>query len=121
MQQLQQAMERERAEQKRLEAIERDKLKERAASAAGAAPGPGSYSVPSTLRHNGGYSMGRENPKSDLDWALLRAKQVPGPGQYTDLQFKAQSPAAHMGKVCAQPPATPPDRGQGAAAGRFCP
>lgn len=99
MQQLQQAMERERAEQKRLEIIEKNKLRERAAAGAGAAPGPGSYSVPSTLRRDGGYSMGEGNPKSDLDWALLRAKQVPGPGQYTDLQFKAQSPAAHMGKV----------------------
>ena len=29
-----------------------------------------------------GASIGKGNPKSDLDWTIYRAKQLPGPGAY---------------------------------------
>ena len=30
-----------------------------------------------------GGTWGKNKPKSDVEWSILRAKEIPGPGQYT--------------------------------------
>ncbi len=44
-------------------------------------PGPGSYKLPSTLEAAGGR-FNVSAAKSDVEWQMLRASQVPGPGSY---------------------------------------
>jgi hypothetical protein len=44
-------------------------------------PGPGEYVVRSDFGGTGG-SWGRNVTKTHLDWEMLRAKQLPGPGEY---------------------------------------
>jgi hypothetical protein len=46
-------------------------------------PGPAAYMLPDHQSHMPGGRMGTgERPKSDVDWAIYRAKQGPGPGEY---------------------------------------
>lgn len=46
-------------------------------------PGPGAYSTASRYTPDTpSFSMGEHNPKSDVDWAILRASEMPGPGSY---------------------------------------
>ncbi len=55
-------------------------------------PGPGEYTIKTTLNVDRGYKIGEENPKSDIEWIQYRASQIPGPGAYKDVSIKASSP-----------------------------
>jgi hypothetical protein len=44
-------------------------------------PGPGRYSSPSMPLPKGGV-ISAGNPKSDVEWEILRAANIPGPGEY---------------------------------------
>ena len=57
-----------------------------------ASPGPGSYTVPSTLDDSRGFRIGSHNPKSELEWQIQRAKQLPGPGAYNTGSPVRQAP-----------------------------
>ena len=46
-----------------------------------ASPGPGAYTFNLRERRGGG-KFNSSRPKSDLEWAMLRAKSQPGPGEY---------------------------------------
>jgi len=43
------------------------------------APG-GDWTLPTTL--SGGFHFNQGAPKSDVEWAILRAQDIPGPGAY---------------------------------------
>lgn len=46
-------------------------------------PGPAAYKLPDYQTNMKGGRMGTGvRPKSDVDWAIYRAKQTPGPGEY---------------------------------------
>ena len=47
-------------------------------------PGPGHYNVPAAFGNaKHGFKMGDGDPKTDVDWAILKASKEPGPGAYT--------------------------------------
>ena len=45
-------------------------------------PCPGDYNLKGVAESKVGARIGNSNPKSDLEWKIYRAKQVPGPGEY---------------------------------------
>jgi len=46
-------------------------------------PCPGDYSIKGVgERTDVGSKIGKSSPKSELEWKIYRAKQVPGPGEY---------------------------------------
>ena len=55
-------------------------------------PGPGEYQIASALS-TFGARIGRENPKSDIEWIMLRAAELPGPDAYQSSVYKPTGPA----------------------------
>lgn len=52
---------------------------------------PGPHYDPGKLRDRlnaPGIKMSEGNPKSEIEWCEYRAKQLPGPGQYTDVKYE---------------------------------
>ena len=45
-------------------------------------PAPGEYGTVEYQPDTPAFSLGNHNPKSDLDWKMIRASELPGPGQY---------------------------------------
>eukprot|EP00753_Platysulcus_tardus_P011502 PLAT3294.10.p1 GENE.PLAT3294.10~~PLAT3294.10.p1 ORF type:complete len:795 (+),score=388.83 PLAT3294.10:104-2488(+) len=79
---LQEALAHERKERQKEELIERDRWRTETVLQRNILPGPGEYRVPSTVGNSAGGTWGRYNPKSDIDWLIMEAKDLPGPGQY---------------------------------------
>ena len=52
-------------------------------------PGPGQYHIPTTLK--GGFAMSDARPKSDVEWAMLRAAAIPGPGAHDTFVPKVEA------------------------------
>ena len=50
-------------------------------------PGPGEYQLRDTWKSpsKGATKISDANPKSDVDWAIHFAKQLPGPGEVRDI------------------------------------
>jgi hypothetical protein len=59
-------------------------------------PGPGAYTIPSTMEFKGGR-WGKNISKDSLDWVIHYAKQTPGPGAYTLPDVKDLIPGGRMG------------------------
>lgn len=76
------AIQAERRHQKALEIIRVDEWKAQTQLEKDVTPGPGEYVVPTTIGTQGGGTWGKHKPKSDLEWQMIRAAAVPGPGQY---------------------------------------
>ena len=79
---------------KRKEAlIARHKMLSSTPSQRNMSPGPGAYSLPSTLS-NRGARISEANPKSYIEWEEYRSKQIPGPSQYGEADMKRNNSAA---------------------------
>ena len=62
-------------------------------------PGPGEYESKSDFETNRGFKIGSENPKSEIEWIIHRAKQTPGPGAYIDnMAYKSDTPTVSFSK-----------------------
>jgi hypothetical protein len=56
-------------------------------------PGAGEYDTERSFRSLKGPAGGKFNsskPKSDIDWTIYRAAQMPGPGEYSPLPSKSK-------------------------------
>ena len=69
-------------------------------------PGPGAYGSPDLPRPQTGCIISEANPLGELDWAIIRAKQVPGPGHNVPLR-QEKVPG---GRVCMGRPKSVLDR-----------
>lgn len=67
----------------REEKIRRDKWRAAISLERTITPGPGEYSLPSTLASSGG-TFNMSKPKTEMDWVRHRAKELPAPGDYHD-------------------------------------
>jgi len=76
------AIEQARREQKKLEIIEADRWKLETTLERSITPGPGEYNIDATPKGPKGGTWGKHKPKSDVEWKIYRAAQIPGPGQY---------------------------------------
>ena len=63
-------------------------------------PGPGEYKLIDTWQQpgRGATKISDANPKSDVDWAIHRAKNLPGPGAYEVKARPATSGVNFTGK-----------------------
>ena len=64
-----------------MQIIRNDDWKSRTAVVRDIMPGPGEYSAPE-IGKGGGAAWGKYKPKSDVEWMMYRAAQIPGPGAY---------------------------------------
>lgn len=81
MKQMKEAINEKRRDLLREEQIRRDEWKHKTEVERSITPGPGAYSVPSTLKKSGG-AWGKFKPKTDLDIIIARARSMPAPGEY---------------------------------------
>lgn len=100
MKDLQQALLDERSADRKRQIIEKHQHEATHVAERNRLPGPGEYDVkaPFDQPQSAGFTMSKYTPKSDLDWILQRAAQVPGPDAYQDTQFKSKAPSASFGK-----------------------
>jgi hypothetical protein len=63
-------------------------------------PGPGEYTDKTNdmVQPGKGCKWGMHNPKSEIEWVIYHAKQVPGPGQYTPVDPKSLVTGGTWGK-----------------------
>ena len=63
-------------------------------------PGPGEYQDHSTdmVNNTRGARWGKHNPKSEIEWIMYRARQIPGPGEYTPFDPKSAITGGTWGK-----------------------
>lgn len=76
------AIDEARREQKKKEIIEADRWKLETTLERSITPGPGEYNLDSGPKGPKGGTWGKHKPKSDVEWKIYRAAQIPGPGQY---------------------------------------
>ena len=76
------AIDEARREQKKSEIIESDRWKLETTLERAITPGPGEYNLDSGPKGPKGGTWGKHKPKSDVEWKIYRAAQIPGPGQY---------------------------------------
>ena len=76
------AIDEARREQKKSEIIEADRWKLETTLERSITPGPGEYNIDNAPKGPKGGTWGKHKPKSDVEWKIYRAAQIPGPGQY---------------------------------------
>jgi chemotaxis protein histidine kinase CheA len=77
---IRESIRRERQEKWKLDKTEKDWWLDTTTLQRNIEPGPGEYE-PAPLPTAGG-TWGKHKPKSDIEWQIHRAKQMPGPGSY---------------------------------------
>lgn len=76
------AIDEARREAKKREIIASDRWKLETTLERAITPGPGEYNLDAGPKGPKGGTWGKHKPKSDVEWKIYRAAQIPGPGQY---------------------------------------